>query len=283
MFRPAATISITVVFVAVSANAQWLNYPSPRTPLTRDGKPDLTAKCPRTRDGKPDFSGVWQVEPPPPGEIEGLFGGAFVKQAEGDDSRQFAKYFHDFLIDFKPGEEPLRPEAAALAAERRKTMNPPTSQCLPLGVPAIEMIAFPFKIFQTADSLAIFHEVNGVFRQFHLDGRKLPENPFPSWMGYSTGRWVGDTLVVETAGFNDKAWMDLRGRPRSEAMHVTERYHRRNFGHLDIEATIDDPKVLTKPVTFKFTELLIPNSDVLEYFCTEGERDRAYMLSAQKP
>ena len=102
-------------------------------------------------------------------------------------------------------------------------------------------------------------------------GRKLPENPFPAWMGYSTGKWEGDTLVVDTAGFNDKGWMDNNGHPRSEAMHVQERFHRRDFGHLDVQATIDDPKVLTRaPVTIKFTELLIPNSDVSGDFLHRG-------------
>jgi hypothetical protein len=262
------------------ANAQWLDYPTRGTPQTKDGKPNLTAKAPRTHKGKPDLSGVWQIEPPLPGEIDRLFGGAIVKQAEGDDPRTFSKYFLNLLIDFKQEEEALRPESAALAAKRRVTMDNPQSHCLPLGVPAIELIAFPFKIFQTADEVAIFYEINGVFRQIHTDGRKLPAGPFPSWMGYSTGKWEGDTLVVDTAGFNDKAWMDGRGVPRSEALRVQERFHRRDFGHLDVQATVDDPNTLKKPVTIKFTELLIPNTDVLEHFCAEGERDRAHMPTA---
>ena len=96
-------------------------------------------------------------------------------------------------------------------------------------------------------------------------------------MGYSTGKWEGDTVVVDTAGFNDKAWLDAMGHPRSEALRVQERCHRRDFGHMDVETTVEDPKILTKPVTIKFTEVLIPNSDVLENFCAEGERDRAHM------
>jgi hypothetical protein len=264
----------------VSANAQWLNYPAPGTPMTRDGKPNLQAKAPRTYKGKPDLSGVWMIEPPPAGEIERLFGGLVTKQAEGDDPRTFSRYFLNLFIDFKPGEEPIRPEAAALASQRRQTMDNPTSHCLPLGIPAIELLAFPFKIFQAPDALAIFYEANGVFRQIHTDGRKLPLNPFPAWMGYSVGKWEGDTLVVDTAGFNDKCWLDNRGCPRSEALRVQERFHRRDFGHLDVQATLDDPKILTKPVTIKFTELLIPNSDVLENFCVEGERDRAHMPTA---
>lgn len=274
-------LGIALAVAMSCANAQWLNYPTPGTPLTRDGKPNLSAKAPRTYKGKPDLSGVWQIEPPAPGELERIFAGAVVKQAEGDDPRIFSKYFFSLLADYKPEEAPIRPEAAALSLKRRATMDTPTSHCLPLGLPAIELLAFPFKIFQTPDAIAIFYEANGVFRQIHLDGRKIPVDPVPAWMGYSTGRWEGDSLVVNTSGFNDKAWMDNMGHPRSQALQLQERFHRRDFGHLDVEATIDDPKVFTKPITIKFTELLIPNSDVLEMFCSEAERDRAYMPTGE--
>jgi len=271
-----AGATITAMIVP-SVEAQWLNYPASGTPLTRDGKPNLSAKAPRGYKGKLDLSGVWQIEPPPAGEIERIFGDLGPGRVEGDDPRTFSKYALDFLVDFKPGESPLRPEAAALTLKRRETMDSPSSHCLPHSVPTIELIGFPFKIFQTPDTIAIYYEEKGVFRQIHTDGRKLPVNPFPAWMGYSTGKWEGDTLVVDTAGFNDKGWMDLRAHPRSEALRVQERFHRRDFGHMDVEATVDDPKILTRPVTIKFTELLIPNSDMLETFCTEGERDRAHM------
>jgi len=270
-------IGIGIALAMVSANAQWLNYPEPGTPMTRDGKPDLSAKAPRDSKGKPDLSGVWQIESPPPGEIERIFGDLGAAIADGDDPRTYSKYFLNLLVDFKKDESPIRPEAAAVASKRRETMDTPMSHCLPLGVPAIELIGFAFKIFQTPTTIAIFHEVNGVFRQIHTDGRKLPEDPFPAWMGYSTGKWEGDTLVVDSAGFNDQAWMDVNGLPRSNALRLRERFHRRDFGHLDLEVTVDDPKVLTRPVTVKFTEVLIPNSDVLENFCVEGERDRAHM------
>ena len=263
----------------LSANAQWLNYPEPGTPLTRDGRPDLLAKAPHDRNGKPDLGGVWLVEPPLPGEIERIFGDLGPAVVAGDDPRTFSKYFHDLLVDFRPDEAPIRPEAAALALKRRETMDSPMSHCLPLGIPVIALIGFPFKIFQTPTAIAIYHEVNGVFRQIHTDGRKLPVDPFPAWMGYSTGKWQGDTLVVDSAGFNDKGWMDSKGLPRSHALHVQERFRRRNFGHMDIEATVEDPEVLTKPVSIKFTVRLIPNSDILENFCVEGERDRAHMPS----
>jgi hypothetical protein len=259
------------------ADGQWLNYPAPGTPLTRDGKPDLFAKAARSATGTPDLSGVWQIEAPPEGEIERIFGDLGPNVVAGDDPRTFSKYFLNLLIDFKGGDEPLRAEAAALTLQRRKSMDSPQSHCLPIGIPAIDGIGFPFKIFQTPTEMVMYYEAYGTFREIHTDGRKLPVNPFPAWMGYSTAKWEGDMLVVDTAGFNDQGWMDTFGHPRSEALHVQERFHRRDFGHMDVEATVEDPKTLTRPVTIKFTELLIPNSDILENFCTEGERDRAHM------
>jgi hypothetical protein len=137
------SLGIALVAVMVSANAQWLNYPVRGTPMTRDGKPNLTAKTPRTNKGNPDLSGVWCVEPPPPGEIERIFGDLGPNRVEGDDPRTYAKHFLSLLVGFKPGEEPIRPEAAALTLSRRQTMDSPMSHCLPLGVPAIELIVFP--------------------------------------------------------------------------------------------------------------------------------------------
>jgi hypothetical protein len=269
-------LGIALAAATMCSSAQWLDYPMPGTPMTRDGKPNLSAKAPR-RNGKPDLSGVWLIQPPPPGEIERLFGDLGPAVVTGDDPRTFSRYFLNFLIDFKGAETPLRPDAAALTLRRRQTMDSPQSHCLPMGVPAINGIAFPFKIFQTPEAIVMFYEAYGAFRQIHTDGRKLPVDPLPAWMGYSTGKWEGDTLVVDTAGFNDQAWMDAFGHPRSEGLHVQERFHRRDFGHLDIQAIVEDPNILTRPVTVSFTELLIPNSDILEYFCVEGERDRTHM------
>jgi hypothetical protein len=267
-----------------TVNAQWLNYPESGTPMKPDGTPNLTAQAPRASDGKPDLSGVWQIEPPPPGEIERLYGPVGAGAVAGDDARDMNKYFFNLFIDFKPGEEPLRPEAIAQTRINVQNIvgNSPVAHCLPYGLPNRYFNARPFKIFQTRDTIAMYFELDGAFREIHTDGRKLPVDPFPSWMGYSTGKWEQDALVVDTAGFNDKTWLDVRGHPHSEALRVQERFQRRDFGHMDIQATVEDPVMLTKPVTVKFTVLLIPNSDVLESFCAEGERDQTYISSPAK-
>ncbi len=267
------------------ANAQWLDFLDPATPLTPAGKPDLSAKAPRTPDGKPDLSGVWQVEPPPPGEIERLYGKDVADgplATAGDDVNLHSKYFMNIFIDYKRGEEPISP--AGRAAMARPTQvggggggeRSALSYCLPTGMPNRWFYDRPLTIFQTPKQLGIFYEADGAFREIHTDGRKLPEDPFPSWMGYSTGHWEGDTLVVDSTGYNDKVRLS-GGYPHSEAMHIQERFHRRDFGHLDIDITVDDPVMLTKRVTVKVTEILLPTSDMVEYFCAEGERDAANM------
>ena len=125
----------------------------------------------------------------------------------------------------------------------------------------------------------MLHEVDNTHRQVYTDGRKLPDDPQPAWLGYSVGKWEGDALVVDTAGFNDKSWLDAFGHPHSEALRVQERFRRRDFGHMDLQVTIEDPKTFTKPFSVKFTLLLIPDSDILESYCNENEKDRSHMAS----
>ena len=269
-------IGIMFAGALVCAHGQWLNHPSPGTPRTRDGKVDLSAKAPHASSGKPDLSGVWQTEPVPPGESVLGDDSAFV--VPGDDPRTFSKYFWNILADFKPAEAPIRPEAAELFRKNAASSVPPVSSCLPLGIPGADLLTYaPFKIIQGSGEIVILYEVDNTHRQIYMDGRKLPADPQPAWLGYSVGHWEGDTLVVDTAGFNDRGRLDGFGHPRSEALRVQERFHRRDFGHIDLQVTVDDPKMYLKPITVKVTELLVPDSDVLESFCNENEKDRPHM------
>jgi hypothetical protein len=273
---------IGVIFAGalLCANAQWLNYPAPGTPRGRDGNPNLSAKTPRAANGKPDLSGVWQTELAPSGENERIFGDIFKPFAvPGDDPRTFSKYFLNILADFKPEEAPIRPEAAELFRKRaeRGASDNPSTQCLPQGIPRADLFPAPFRIIQTPGLIAILYEVDNTHRQVHTDGRKLPVDPQPAWLGYSVGKWEGDTLVVDTAGFNDKSWLDARGHPHSEDLRIHERLHRRDFGHMDLQVTVEDPKMYTRPFTIKATELLVPDSDILEYICNENEKDRPHL------
>jgi hypothetical protein len=202
-----------------SASAQWLNYRDPKTPRTKDGKPNLSAPIPRT-NGKPDLSGVWQTEPTPPEEMTRLFGDLSAFAVPGDDARAYPKYLLNVLADFKPEEAPIRPEAVVLFEPRAKSFGKdhPLSRCQPMGIVSADGSPFPFKIVQTPGQVIVFNELDGTYRQLYIDGRKHTPDPQPSWLGYSVGRWEADTLVVDTVGFNDKSWLDALGHPHSEAL-----------------------------------------------------------------
>jgi hypothetical protein len=275
MHTRCACVLLVLAGASGSVQAQWLNYPAPGTPRTRDGKPNLTAPAPLAAHGKPDLSGVWQVEPTPAKELKRLFGDLSVENVLGDSSAAYSKYLVDILVDFEP-DTPLRPGYADIVRQRAKEVYPLT-RCLPIGPPGDDLLPGPFKIIQTPELIVVRNEYENSFRQIYTDGRKAPADPEPLWLGYSVGKWEGNLLAVDTVGFNDKGWLDGIGHPRSEALHLTERFHRRDFGHLDVEVAIDDPKVYTKPFSVTFTELLQPDSDVTEYFCNENEKDRPHI------
>jgi hypothetical protein len=269
--RRSISIAIALLAGCLCAEAQWANQPTPGAPRTPDGKVNMTGPVPRV-DGKPDLSGIWQVEAEPRGP--GLFG-----LGESPNS----KYFRDILSDFQRGQEPLTPEGQEIL--RRNTQPGvvgPNLRCLPDGVPHADLLPEPFKIIQTPREVVILYEVETIFRQLFTDGRQFPPDPSPVWLGYSIGKWEGDTLVIDTMGFNDLSWLDARGHGHSEDMRVQERFHRRDFGHMDVTVTITDPKVFTKPVTINFVEGLLPDTDVFEHICAENEKDTGHQPGQNK-
>jgi hypothetical protein len=273
------SIAAIVVGITLFANAQWVSYRDPATPRTKDGKPNLFAPPPRAANGKPDLSGVWYVQSTPAEELKRQFGDLSAFAVPGDDPGTFNKYFLDILADFKFDQEPVRPEFAGLLRHRAANSGAdhPTTHCQPMGAPANMISPAPFKFIQTPTVIAMLFEGFEGQRQIYLDGRKRPGDAAPTWLGYATGKWEGRTLVVNTDGFNDKSWLDAFGHPHSEALRVVQRFQRRDFGHMDVEVTIDDPKVYTQSFAVKFTELLQPDTDILEYICNENERDRIHL------
>jgi len=265
-------IAILLATATLPVSAQWLDYHEARTPRTKDGKPNLTAPAPHI-NGKPDLSGVWQTERTPLSEFTRVLGDDVAKVQV--DLNDVTKHEVNVFWDLKPEEQPLRPEAVAIM-KQRAGLDFPTSRCLPAGVPA-GMFIYPSKIIQAPQEIVFLSGVNDPPRQIYTDGRSLPKDPQPAWMGYSVGNWQGDTLVVETIGFNDASWLDAFGHPRSESMRIHERYRRRDFGHMDLELTLEDPKYYTRPYTFKTELNLIPDSDVLEFVCSENEKDRTHV------
>jgi Domain of unknown function (DUF3471) len=236
-------VAISVVFVHASADAQWINHPTPGTPRTADGKPDLTAAMPRTSDGKPDLSGIWAMN--------GLGYSTNITSVE------------------------MLPWAQKIYEARSATYGheDPVVNCLPegprAGLPGLE----PFRIVQTP-YVSFFLYESSPMRQVFTDGRKLPVDPTPTWMGYSVARWEGDTFVVETSGYNDRTWLDFTGHPHSEALRMTERFRRTDFGHMKAAITFDDPKAYAKPWTIDVDVSLVSDTELLEYVCLENEKDR---------
>jgi hypothetical protein len=279
--------SLTVLAVALStigAQAQWVNYPTPGLPRGKDGKVILNAPAPRARDGKPDLSGVWHVQPTGLAEMKRLFGDDVdALDVPGMEAHTVSKFGINVLVDFKPGEEPIRQDVAAeINARNRHSSGLDTlARCLPGSIPLATMLSEFTKIVQTPGLTLVMHELDNATRQIYTDGRPLPADPNPSWLGYSIGRWERDTLVVDTVGFNGKAPLDIMGHPRSEQMRITERYRRRDVGHLDVEITFNDPVVYTRPFSIAVTHLLQPDTDVLEYFCNENEKDQIHILNAK--
>jgi len=275
---PYRRLLVLFALLSTGAHAQWLNYSTPGVPRLRDGKPNLAAPVPRTADGKPNLSGVWHVHPTSLAEMKRLYGEkADVVNVPGMELDTISKYAINILVDFKPEESPIRPAAVEIL-KRRLPSEFPDTNCLPAGIPTAGLVSEPVKIVQSPGLIVMLYESEDGHRQIYTDGRTLPkEIAQPAWLGYSVGKWERDTLVVETAGFNDKSWLDVIGHPHSEALRVVERYRRRDFGHMDLEMTFDDPQMYTKPFTLKVTEDLLADSDLFESFCNENEKDRPHL------
>jgi hypothetical protein len=270
------TSSILAIVVAAAlgfGGARWLNTREANIGRGADGKLDLSAPTPRL-NGKPDLSGLWQAERTPTSEFVRILGPDAV--AIQPDLNEVTKHVLNVFWDEKPTELPLRPEAVALTEQRQKSGRDfQSAYCLPSSLPASTLI-LNVKMIQRPDEIVVLHGNGDPARQIYIDGRKLPENPDPSWMGTSAGHWQDDTLVVETTGFQERAWLDGFGHPRSETMRVTEHYRRRDVGHMDLEMTFDDAKYYTRPFGFKTTLTLLPDDHMLEYVCMENQKFRDY-------
>jgi hypothetical protein len=264
-------ILFTLSAASVCAHAQGLSHPTRGTGKTGGAKPAPTARTPRRQDGHPDLSGVWQSESATREELSRLLPGG----ANGLGEDPPSKYFLNILSDFRPEDAPLLPAAAASFRERSGSFSQqaPLSHCQPAGVPMAETAPAPYKIVQTPGLIVMLYERDTNFRQIYTDGRRLPEDPSPAWFGHSVARWDADTLVVDTAGFNDRGWLDARGHTHSDLLRVTERFHRPDLAHMDVEITLDDPKTYARPFTIRLNQLLLPETDLIEYFCSENERD----------
>jgi hypothetical protein len=265
----ASALLAALCALSVPASAQWPDYPTANVPRKANGEPDLEGPVPRMADGKPDLSGVWQLKrtgrprgpnekppPPPPG------------------TPPLATFFN-IGAGFPDG-LPFQPWARKLREDRMAENNKdnPDAHCLPIGLTQFHMHPQPRKIIQTPNLIVILYESNYGVRQIFLDGRPSPppDEVEPWWYGYSVGHWEGDTLVVQTTGLRDGGWLDVTGSPLTDQGKITERFRRVNYGNMQIDVTIDDPKAYTKPFTVRVNHQIMLNTDLIEFICLENEQ-----------
>jgi len=271
------SVFVALIVVPVIAGGQWLHYPTADAPRKPDGSPDLTAPTPRLPDGKPDFSGIWHTARRLPCTPEisrfvpcGLeIGGSPLALNLGLDM---------------PGGLPYQPWAAEAVKKRtaENSVDDPHVRCLPDNPPRAWVLPHLIKAVHTPKLLILLYEVNAMYRQVFIDGRALPEDPTPAWNGYSTARWDGDTLVIQTTGFREDLWIDMNGSPMSDAAKMTERIRRPNYGTLELEITVDDPKVYTRPWTVKMTQSIEVDTELIDEFCLENEKSYESMKAGRE-
>lgn len=264
--RPIAVGAVIWITPAILCG-QWIQYPTAGVPKTPGGLLNLGAPTPRTADGKPDLSGMWEID---------NAGGC---PAYGCADLPLSKEFTNIGARI-PGGLPYQPWAADLVKKRMADngKDDPASRCKPLG--ALRLFTFPQyrRIVQVPGLVVLLSERDVTYRQIFTDNRPLPDDPQPSFRGYSSGHWEGDTLVVQTIGFRDGMWLDRSGSPLTDAAKLTERFRRFNYGNLEIEITVDDSKAYTAPWTVTLRQFIVLNTELLEYFCQDNEKDTPHLV-----
>ena len=255
-------ILVPLALLAAAAPAQWIGHATPGIPRTPAGKPDLSAPAPKLADGTPDLSGIW----------------VRIKPAKAPPGPEFGNTVTYYMPE--GAKVPFQPWAEALLNKRRYEDlggGRPSERCLPHGILGGMLPNTPFKLAQTPGLTIMLYEQFNHYRQIFTDGRAHPKDPNPAWYGYSTGIWDGDTFVVDTSGFNDRTWLDDSGHPHTDAMRTLERFRRIDFGHMDLDITIDDSKAYTRPWSVMIHLELMPDTEMIEDVC-ENERDAAHAV-----
>jgi hypothetical protein len=259
----------TIAGSASKLHAQWLNYPTPGIPRLENGRPNLTAPAPRGADGKPSLAGIWQA----------------AKRLACDDVRRMCT---DLPISQQFGNIGAGIEGGlpyqASSKQKMSAKGPaddPYTRCHTPGGPRMLLLPFMKKFVQTPELLVLLNEYNTSYRQVFLDGRPLPDDPNPTWNGYSTGHWDGDALVVESIGYRDDQWLDAAGSPLSNAARVTERFHRLNLGQMQVQITVDDPRSYTRAWTATVDLEAVLDTELIDSPCWENEKDVEHLRNAK--
>jgi hypothetical protein len=267
---------LVLLAAPIAGLGQWLHYPTAGVPKKADGSPNRTGPTPRMSDGKPDFSGIWHTArliPCTPDSSKFIdcgteIGGSPLALDLGTDMT---------------GGLPYQPWAAALVKQRKADhgIDDPHVRCLPDNPPRTWVMPHLVKAVHSPKLLVLLYEVNAMYRQIFVDGRPPLVDPNPSWNGYSTAKWEGDTLVVQTNGFRDDLWIDMAGSPMSEAAVMTERMRRPNYGTLELEITINDPKTYTRPWTVKMVQKIELDTELIDEICLENEKSYQRLQSVR--
>jgi hypothetical protein len=265
-------LAILVVLFAPGVTAQWLNNPTPGVPRRADGKVNMTAPAPRMANGKPDLSGLWMTAEPNR-ETRGAGGLGTSDEAGNQANITASRQMRDIGIDL-PGGLPYQPWLIPIVKERtaNEAIDDPHIRCLPDNFLRAYGLPHLLKFVHTPQLLVVLNEMNAGYRQVFIDGRPLPQDPNPSWQGYSSAQWSDDTLVIDTIGLRDDTWIDWNGSVLTEAAKVREEIRRPDFGHLDIKVTVDDPKAYTKPWTVRIDQRLLPDQELIEFICNENQQ-----------
>ncbi len=264
-----------VVGLSAPVSGQWLKYPTAGVPMTADGKPNLSGPAPRLPNGKPDFSGIW---------LTGNANNATCAQSEDPEAivcgaeLPMGKEGINMGTSL-PGGLPYQEWLAVLVKERtaNNAKDDPHVRCFPDTFLRAYSLPHLLKFVQSDDLLVMLNEMNAGYRQVFTDGRPLPEDPVPSWQGYSSARWEGDTLVVDSIGFRDELWIDWNGSVITSAAKVQERIRRPDYGHLEIGVTVEDPKAYTRPWTVTLRQRLALNTELVDEICLENEQSAKRM------
>jgi hypothetical protein len=270
MFREGLFVAF-LLSLPLTASGQWPERLVPHLPRAADGNVNLTAPAPRTSHGTPDLSGLWIPEPDPNGKLEGV------------ENTVFPRYMMNVIQELKDATGLLVPAAESQYLKRvaADSVDDPIAHCQPPGAPRILSLPKPTKIIETPGVTLLLHEHDTTFRQIFTDGRSLPEDPLPTWMGYSIGTWERDVFVVTTSGMTERSWLDVMGHPHTEALVMTERFHRLDVGHMNIEITYTDPGTFRTPLTITQKLRLLPDQELIEFFCTDNEKSEQHYVTTR--
>jgi hypothetical protein len=269
MRRNTLLVILAALLVSTSLTAQWIKYPTAGVPRKADGSVNMAAPAPRLTDGKPDFSGLWMT-----GESNRPAAAPAVDEKPGDPKAITAsRHMSNIGVDI-PGGLPYQPWLIPIVKERTANLaiDDPHIKCLPDNFLRAYGLPHLLKFVHTPGLLVVLNEMNAGYRQVFTDARPLPDDPTPSWQGYSSAKWSGDTLVIDTIGLRDDTWIDWNGSVLTEAAKVREQIRRPDFGHLEIQVTVDDPKAYTKPWTVNLKQRIVVDTDLIDEICLENEK-----------